>query len=486
MKAKCTKKPAKEPSKAVVTPRAKPPQTKPEMPLKGAIATPGDSAKKEKKKKVATLDSFFGKGKKKKDVATKPLLKVGCKPSKTEGSTENKDAANDKKEEKSVKTNAKGDKISAESSTKNDRKTANKRKPSVLESVGADETSISKDQKETTEDVLQLEASKSEKAAVVDSKIDLIETKDVVMKGISSSEPDDDDTVEIDEDKIPPPSCDSCSEASEVEPIEEVAIGAAEVESPLSKSSEEEPKDAVMRDSLKQADLFAGVPCKSVKKAEVTDEKQSMSVDAELDQSMNREERVSNEEPIDTDMEDATESADFSANVPLKSVKVVKSIDKMERSPSTDATLDQSKNGNKGASKAKPRKASKSTGSSSKKETPKKSTAAKCASTKTATVKVEPEPVPLSEENAARMKKYTDLRQQYVARAVELANRSTSDEFARESLSDEELAVLDSGSIEVAEDGGFPDELLPRLLLLVQGRYEILLSITTVVLFTFF
>ena len=237
---------------------------------------------------------------------------------------------------------------------------------------------------------------------------------------------------------------------------------------------------------MKQADLFAGVPCKSVKKAEVTDEKQSMSVDAELDQSMNREERVSNEEPIDTDMEDATESADFSANVPLKSVKVVKSIDKMERSPSTDATLDQSKNGNKGASKAKPRKASKSTGSSSKKETPKKSTAAKCASTKTATVKVEPEPVPLSEENAARMKKYTDLRQQYVARAVELANRSTSDEFARESLSDEELAVLDSGSIEVAEDGGFPDELLPRLLLLVQGRYEILLSITTVVLFTFF
>ena len=55
-------------------------------------------------------------------------------------------------------------------------------------------------------------------------------------------------------------------------------------------------------------------------------------------------------------------------------------------------------------------------------------------------------------------------------RAVEVASRSASDDFIEESLSDADLPSLEKESVEIGADGGFPDELLPRLLVLVQGR----------------
>mmetsp|Transcript_34893 Transcript_34893/g.74427 ORF Transcript_34893/g.74427 Transcript_34893/m.74427 type:complete len:1789 (-) Transcript_34893:188-5554(-) len=79
----------------------------------------------------------------------------------------------------------------------------------------------------------------------------------------------------------------------------------------------------------------------------------------------------------------------------------------------------------------------------------------------------------LSEEDASRLKHYAGLREKYVARATELGERPGSDDFDEESLSlkgVEELAKLDEGSVEVAEDGTFPDALLTHLSLIVQGR----------------
>lgn len=76
---------------------------------------------------------------------------------------------------------------------------------------------------------------------------------------------------------------------------------------------------------------------------------------------------------------------------------------------------------------------------------------------------------PLSEENATRLRKYTALREKYVTRATELGNRPTSDDFEEESLCLDGLTV-DEKSVELAEDGAFPDKLLNHLQLIVQGR----------------
>ena len=76
---------------------------------------------------------------------------------------------------------------------------------------------------------------------------------------------------------------------------------------------------------------------------------------------------------------------------------------------------------------------------------------------------------PLSEENASRLRDFTTLREKYVARATEIGNRPTSDDFEEESLCLDALTV-DEKSVELAEDGGFPDKLLNHLQLIVQGR----------------
>jgi len=83
----------------------------------------------------------------------------------------------------------------------------------------------------------------------------------------------------------------------------------------------------------------------------------------------------------------------------------------------------------------------------------------------------------LSEEDTSRLKHYTGLREKYVTRATELGDRPTSDDFEEESLSLEGAAAaegglptLEKGSVEVGEDGEFPDMLLSHLLLIVQGR----------------
>ena len=78
-------------------------------------------------------------------------------------------------------------------------------------------------------------------------------------------------------------------------------------------------------------------------------------------------------------------------------------------------------------------------------------------------------PKPLSEENASRLREYTTLREKYVTRATEVGNRPTSDEFEEETLCLDGLTV-DEESVELAEDGAFPDKLLNHLQLIVQGR----------------
>jgi len=78
-------------------------------------------------------------------------------------------------------------------------------------------------------------------------------------------------------------------------------------------------------------------------------------------------------------------------------------------------------------------------------------------------------PKPLSAENASRLREYTTLREKYVTRATEVGNRPTSDEFEEETLCLDGLTV-DKESVELAEDGAFPDKLLNHLQLIVQGR----------------
>jgi hypothetical protein len=75
----------------------------------------------------------------------------------------------------------------------------------------------------------------------------------------------------------------------------------------------------------------------------------------------------------------------------------------------------------------------------------------------------------LTEEDASRLHDYKTLRAKYVSRAIELGNLPSSDDYEEECLSLEECSV-DKGSVEVAEDGGFPDKLLTHLQLLAQGR----------------
>ena len=75
----------------------------------------------------------------------------------------------------------------------------------------------------------------------------------------------------------------------------------------------------------------------------------------------------------------------------------------------------------------------------------------------------------LTEEDASRLHDYKTLRAKYVSRAIELGNLPSSDDYEEECLSLEACSV-DKGSVEVAEDGGFPDKLLTHLQLLAQGR----------------
>ncbi|EED96522.1 predicted protein [Thalassiosira pseudonana CCMP1335] len=100
-----------------------------------------------------------------------------------------------------------------------------------------------------------------------------------------------------------------------------------------------------------------------------------------------------------------------------------------------------------------------------------KSPSAKKQSKKSAVSKEEPKKAPLSEENVSRMQHYSTLRERYVTRAVELASRPASDDFEEErwSLKDADLPAMEKESVEIGENGEFPDALLPRLLVVVQG-----------------
>lgn len=74
----------------------------------------------------------------------------------------------------------------------------------------------------------------------------------------------------------------------------------------------------------------------------------------------------------------------------------------------------------------------------------------------------------LSDEDASRLHHYLSLRVKYAGRASELGNLPNSDAFEEENLCLE--GSLEEGSVEVGEDGGFPDKLLTHLQVMTQGR----------------
>lgn len=427
---------------SVVTPRAKSATkaaTTSLTPPKGAVATPGDSVKKEKKN-VRTLDSFFGMGKKK-DVATKPLLKIGSKAEgkkvqkksgvqkksadKSKDVQERKDEAEkvdvakkSKSVEKSDEANGAAAKKVAAEPADSPMELEEDTSPGYALSMALAQTRTKKGKRSAStravEKVGDRPAEKTEakadgavkdahveeaKQAIVDTTVVAAESKDVCMK---DSDPADDDTVELEASKIPPPAYDSSSEASDVE-MEDVVAGPEEV-SPI-KTDESASSPSAKSD-------------KPSKSAEVTSIADSLGAAASPPKSESAESTAKKETASDT-----SKPAEVASQAPLSASKPAKPAVKKDTSKSKAA---------KASSKA--------------------------------------ESVPLSEENQARMKQYTTLRERYVARAIEVASRSTSDDFVEESLSNDELPSLAKGSVEVGEDGGFPDELMPLLLVLVQGR----------------
>jgi hypothetical protein len=412
---------------SVVTPRAKPTKNSTATaavaltPSKGAVATPGESAKKEKKN-VRTLDTFFGKGKKK-DVATKPLLKIGAKPAekgagkkglnkeKKVGGEPKKKIADKKCGDKPNSSNVESTESVSEKAGESkelEKELEDKATPPIRTKKGKRTVSVL----ESVEDGKEVQAKNDEESTAKQEvvNVDLVDahsgSKDLEMKDAVQTEIDDDDdkTVELEEDKIPPPAYDSSSEASDVE-MEDVVTSGEEV-SPIKTDESASSPQSCRSD-------------KPPKAAAVTSIADSLSMDA-----------ASPSQPSKTANKSNATAADTKA-------EAVKSV-----------------------AKPKPSK------SSTKKETSKPKadkSVSKSAAAKT-------ESVPLSDENQARMKSYTALRERYVTRADEVASRSTSDDFAEESLGDEELSSIEKGSVNVGENADFPDELLPRLLILVQGR----------------
>ncbi len=76
--------------------------------------------------------------------------------------------------------------------------------------------------------------------------------------------------------------------------------------------------------------------------------------------------------------------------------------------------------------------------------------------------------IALSPEDASRLHHYLTLRAKYAGRASELGNLPSSDTFEEENLCLE--GTLDKGSVELGEDGRFPDKLLTHLQVMTQGR----------------
>ena len=438
-------------SKAVVTPRAKSTATK-SSPLKGAVATPGTSAKKEKKKGI-TLDSFFSKGKKQ-DVGTKLLINTSKAGVKIAKKGERTNHTNDAKivEKKCIdkKTPAKKSNTSKEIKSS----TAGRGKRSVLESVGEEKT-IAKSSDEPgvvrSKKMRVIKAfgtANNEKNAPVDS----VETKEVVMKDVLA-EPDDDKTVDLDQGQVPDTSYNSSSEqslASEVDRME-VVVDVVQVDSPSPmKSSDEESNDAVLNNASKNK----GPASKSTA---ANDPKELGQVaDSTFAIATNDSEVTGSQVEKTAILSGSTATVEINESVSSKtSVSEVK-VSQTVNSTATVETAPTAKSSTVNANLV------------TMKETPKPKLVK--SSSKASTKAAHPAEA-LSKENSDRMEKYTALRERYVSRAVEVASRSTSDDFEEETLSDEDLPTLEKNSVEVVEDGGFPDELLPRLLILVQGRY---------------
>jgi hypothetical protein len=306
---------------------------------------------------------------------------------------------------------------------------------------------------------------------------------------------DDDKTVDLDGEKMRTVadsySSGEKSESDAVEeqaPMEEVLFNSAvQVESPIQSSDDDEnlsPKDAIaVADAPERTTGPSITP--SSKTSDMAKPKNKSAAKSSPDKTTPAKGKTS-----------IVDSLKISAACPKKSHQTPESTNKQAlpisaestRSISDKATLETSnittasKTGSSiaVATAPKPTKSSSSKnakkfrvtdGSISMEDTSEPKPASKSVSCKaTATKATELPTEPLSDENSARMKKYLTLREQYVIRAVEVASRSAADDFEEERLSDTDLPLLEEASVEIGDDGGFPDELLPHLLILVQGR----------------
>ena len=74
----------------------------------------------------------------------------------------------------------------------------------------------------------------------------------------------------------------------------------------------------------------------------------------------------------------------------------------------------------------------------------------------------------LSEEDATRLHHYLTLRVKYAGRAAELGNLPSAETFEEENLRFDD--TLEKASVEITDDGCFPDKLLMHLQVMTQGR----------------
>ncbi|KAL3790686.1 hypothetical protein HJC23_009786 [Cyclotella cryptica] len=324
-------------------------------------------------------------------------------------------------------------------------------------------------------------------------------TVDAATNGVDRGEErhdmDDDKTVELNAEKmkaadVPNSNSENSDEDAmeEQAPVEEVVFNAAvQVESPIKSSDDDEsssPKDAIAVEDATQQDKTPFITSSPKTAKTAKPKKKTTTTKSPHD-----------EAPPTKGITSIGDSLKMFAARPKTSTQSTESTNKQElpiragpsQSPSDQVTSETSKinpaknsRSNKtAATKTKRRESPKlkntkdlpvTDGSILMADKSKPEADSKSASCKATAVKATELPTePLSDENSARMKQYLTLRERYVIRAVEVASRSASDDFEEEQLCDTDLPLLQKGSVEIGDDGEFPDALVPRLLVLVQG-----------------
>jgi hypothetical protein len=356
--------------------------------------------------------------------------------------------------------------------------------------------------------------------ATIPDVSDVVQPTESKVENIVDSTDDDDKTVELDEDKIIPTD-DSNSNSSqpsvfpeEPAPIDEVVCDEVQVESPItSPEKDNSPNDAIVVDPPKQSKesdtpaakisdvkskkkaagkstskatkpkgmsiadsfkMFTAAPSKSSKSTFI--KKSVTAVTTEGDDKI----EVNTSKPSADNKSEPSEMTGVEQTPNTSTALAAEELQVPEPTPIAKTCTESKTSSSEAAalpiSEPTPvvKTSTESKSLSSKAATPKAKSVRTPKPSKTAPAETEAKKttpsVPPSDENSAKMKEYSTLRERYVIRAVEVASRSASDDFIEESLSDADLPSLEKESVEIGADGGFPDELLPRLLVLVQGR----------------